>query len=371
MQNLGILVIGGGIGGLTAAIALRRNGHAVTVIEKDPNWSVYGVGIIQQGNVIRAMDQLDLLEAYVGAGVPFDKVAVHIPDGTLVAEVPSPRLAEGYPANLGIGRRALHKVLGDSTIAAGAQVRLGITAASIRDLDEAVEVDFSDGSSGRYDIVIGADGVYSDTRRAVMPDAPGPEFTGQSVWRYNFPRPADLDALHVYNGPTGIGLVPISRELMYMYVTTPEPGNPFYSKDGLAAAMRAKLANAAPQIREMAERITDDAGVVYRPLETVLIEGPWHSGRVVLLGDAVHATTPHLGQGAGMAVEDGIVLAEELERHDTPEAAFTAYRDRRFERCRYIVESSLAICHGQLGKGPPVDNARATAEMFERAAQPI
>ena len=92
---------------------------------------------------------------------------------------------------------------------------------------------------------------------------------------------------------------------------------------------------------------------------------------MVLLGDAVHATTPHLGQGAGMAVEDGIVLAEELERHDTPEAAFTAYRDRRFERCRYIVESSLAICHGQLGKGPPVDNARATAEMFERVAEPI
>ncbi len=371
MHNLDILVIGGGIGGLTAAIALRRKGHRVTVIEKDPDWSVYGVGIIQQGNVIRAMDQLDLLEAYVAAGVPFDKVAVHMPDGTLVAEVPSPRLAEGYPANLGIGRPALHKVLGDSAIAAGAEVRLGVTAQDIHDAGDGVEVRFSDGSSGRFDIAIGADGVYSDTRQAIMPDAPKPEFTGQSVWRYNFPRPDDLDALHVYNGPTGIGLVPISRELMYMYVTTPEPGNPFYPKEGLAAAMRSKLANAAPQIREMAERITDDDGVVYRPLEGMMLEGPWHSGRVVLLGDAVHATTPHLGQGAGMAVEDGIVLAEELERHDTPEAAFTAYRDRRFERCRYIVESSLAICHGQLGKGPPVDNARATAEMFERVAEPI
>jgi 2-polyprenyl-6-methoxyphenol hydroxylase-like FAD-dependent oxidoreductase len=370
MQNLNILMIGGGIGGLTAAIALRRKGHRVTVIEKDPDWSVYGVGIIQQGNVIRAMDQLDLLDTYVAAGVPFDKVAVHMPDGTLVAEVPSPRLTEGYPANLGISRPALHKVLGDSAVAAGATVRLGITAPEIRDQGDVVEVGFSDGSSGLFDIVIGADGVYSDTRRTIMPDAPEPEFTGQSVWRYNFPRPADLDALHVYNGPTGIGLVPISQELMYMYVTTPEPGNPLYPKEGLAAAMRSKLTAAPPQIREMAEQITDE-GVVYRPLETIMLEGPWHRGRVVLLGDAVHATTPHLGQGAGMAVEDGIVLAEELERHDTPEAAFTAYRDRRFERCRYIVESSLAICHGQLGKGPPVDNARATAEMFERVAQPI
>ena len=72
-----------------------------------------------------------------------------------------------------------------------------------------------------------------------------------------------------------------------------------------------------------------------------------------------------------MAIEDAIVLAEELGRHDTPEAAFAAYRARRFERCRYIVEKSLAICLGQLGKGPPVDNARATAEMFEVIAEPI
>src|SRR5690606_2633253 len=241
---------------------------------------------------------------YVSAGVAFDKVAVHLPDGTLVAEVPSPKLAAGYPANLGIGRPALHKVLGERTIAEGAEVRLGVTASALVDDGSGVEVTFSDGSSGRCAIVVGSDGVYSDTRRQILPDVPAPEFTGQAVWRYNFPRPADLDALHVYNGPTGIGLVPISRELMYMYVTTPEPGNPFYPKAGLAAALRTKLADAAPQIRPLAEQVTDDDGAGYRPLETIMLDGPWHRGRVVLLGDAVHATTPHLGQGAGMAVED-------------------------------------------------------------------
>ena len=132
--------------------------------------------------------------------------------------------------------------------------------------------------------------------------------------------------------------------------------------------MRAKVPDA---LRALADQITDDDGVVYRPLETLLLDGPWHRGRVVLLGDAVHASTPHLGQGAGMAIEDAIVLAEELGRHGTPEAAFAAYRERRFERCRYIVERSLAICRGQLGRGPPIDNAKATAEMFEVTAQPI
>ncbi|MEQ8744928.1 FAD-dependent oxidoreductase [Parasphingorhabdus sp.] len=371
MNDLNILVIGGGIGGLTAAIALRQKGHRVTVIEKDPDWSVYGVGIIQQSNVIRAMSELGLLDDYLSAGVPFDNIAIHTPDGTKVAEIPAPRLAANYPANVGIGRPALHKVLGDRTKASGADVRLGVVANAIDDSSDKVRVGFSDGKTEEFDIVVGADGVYSDTRRKIMPDAEKPEFTGQSVWRYNFKRPDDLNALHVYNGPTGIGLVPISKELMYMYVTTPEPDKPVYETAGMAQTMREKLSVAPPQIQELAAEITDDEGVVYRPLEQMMLYGDWHSGRVVLLGDAVHATTPHLGQGAGMAIEDSLVLADELSNHDTPEAAFKAFRNRRFDRCKYIVEKSLAICHGQLGKGPPVDNAEATHEMFAIVSQPI
>jgi 2-polyprenyl-6-methoxyphenol hydroxylase-like FAD-dependent oxidoreductase len=372
MENQRILVIGGGIGGLTSAIALRRDGHKVTVIEKDPTWSVYGVGIIQQANVIRAMAELGLVDDYLAAGVPFDKVAVHLPDGTEVARVPIPRLVERYPASMGISRPALHKILGDRTIASGAEVRLGVTADRIDDRGDSVCVSFSDGREETSDLVIGADGVYSQTREAIMPEGPVPEFTGQAVWRYNFPRPASLDALHAYNGPIGAGLVPINAELMYMYVTTPEPGKPRYEHGQLAASMRAKIADhPAPQIRALAAQITDNDGVVYRPMDAMMLYGDWHAGRVVLLGDAVHATTPHLGQGAGMAIEDSLVLAEEIARHATPDEAFNAYRDRRFERCRYIVEKSLEICRGQLGQGPLVDNAKATAEMFGVVAQPI
>lgn len=368
MQQQRILIIGGGIGGLTSAIALRGDGHTVSVIERDPDWSVYGVGIIQQGNVLRAMKQLGLLDDFLSAAVGFDFVAVHAPNGTMVAKVPSPRLVEGCPANVGIGRRALQKVLADRTIAAGADVRLGLTADALDDDGEGVTVRCSDGSEERFDLVIGADGVHSQTRALLFPETYGAEFTGQSVWRYNLPRPGDLDSLHVYNGPVGAGLVPISDDLMYMYLTTPEPGNPRYPREGIAATMRSKVP--AP-LADLAAQITDDDGVVYRPLETFMLEGPWHKGRVVLLGDAVHATTPHLGQGAGMAIEGSLVLAEEIAGGATPEIAFTAYRARRIERCRYIVERSLAICRGQLGKGPPVDNAQATADMFRVVAEPI
>ncbi len=371
MRRANILVIGGGIGGLTAAIALRGLGFGVEVIEKDPDWAVYGVGIIQQSNVVRAMADLGLLDDYLDAAFGFDHVDIFPPGGQAPIRVPSPKLVEGRPANIGIQRTALHKVLGDRALATGAQVRLGVTARILEDDGSGVTARFSDGSEGRYDLVIGADGVFSDTRAVIFPDSPAPEFTGQSVWRYNFPRLEGMDCLKAYEGSIGVGLVPLSASLMYMFVTTPEPGNPRYPRKGLAAAMRAKLVDAPPLMAELAAQITDDDAVVYKPLECLFLESDWHKGRIVLLGDAVHATTPHLGQGAGMAIEDAVVLADELARAETPEIAFSAYQARRRARCEFTVRLSRAIGDGQIGKGPRVDQARAAGEMFQLMAQPI
>ncbi|PLR22641.1 2-polyprenyl-6-methoxyphenol hydroxylase [Caulobacter zeae] len=371
MQPGKVLIIGGGIAGLTSAIALGKRGFDVEVIEKDPDWTVYGVGIIQQSNVVHAVAELGILDDYLDAGFGYDHVEVYLPDGRMVAKIPSPKLADGYPANVGIGRPALHKVLGDRAKAAGAAIRLGVTAESLDDDGEGVNATFSDGSSGRYDLVIGADGLYSTTRKALFPDAPSPEPTGQSVWRYNFDRPDDVVSLQAYEGPTGVGLVPLSERRMYMYVTTPEPAGKRFEREGLAAAMRERLAKAPPRIAALAGDITDDAEVVYKPLEWLFVEGDWSKGRVVLIGDAVHATTPHLGQGAGMAIEDSLVLAEELAAAETPQAAFAAFEARRKDRCRYIVERSRAICEAQLSKGPPADTATESRKMFEVTAQPI
>jgi 2-polyprenyl-6-methoxyphenol hydroxylase-like FAD-dependent oxidoreductase len=172
-------------------------------------------------------------------------------------------------------------------------------------------------------------------------------------------------------GPTSVGLVPLSHDEMYMFATTAEPDNRRPPREGLAASMRERLKGCPPAIQALASQITNDDAVVYRPLEWLLLRGPWHRSRIVFLGDAVHATTPHLGQGAGMAIEDALVLADELTVAETVEEACTAYRARRFERCEYIVEKSKAICYGQLGKGPFVDPAKATGEMFAVIAKPI
>ena len=371
MKQQNILIIGGGIGGLTTAIALGQYDHTLTIIEKDPEWSVYGVGIIQQSNVIRAMEKLGLLEDYLDAGFGYDGIEVYIPSGERVAQIPSPKLVEGKPANVGIGRPALHKVLGDRAKAAGADIRLGVVADAIEDSGDQVSVTFSDGKQEQFDLVIAADGVYSSTRKRLFKDAPEPKYTGQAVWRYNFVRPDDVTCLHVYEGRTGLGLVPLSDDLMYMYMTTAEPDNTRYPVEGLAALMREKVPKTSPRIAALAEQITDDEGVVYRPLEGMFVDGNWYCGRVVLLGDAVHATTPHLGQGAGMAIEDAIVLAEEIDRAEGPTEAFSAYQDRRYDRCKYIVEASLEICRGQLGLAPPPDQVKASTEMFRTIAEPI
>jgi 2-polyprenyl-6-methoxyphenol hydroxylase-like FAD-dependent oxidoreductase len=366
-----ILIIGAGIGGLSAGIALRKQGYDVEMIEKDPEWTVYGVGIIQQNNTIRATAELGVIDDYVDAGAGFDHVKIFAPNGEQVATIPISPLVKGYPANMGIARPALQKVLAESAQKHGAQIRLGLTATEINDVGDHVDVTFSDGSKGQYDLVVGADGVYSQTRKTLFPNVPGPEFTGQAVWRYNFDRPEGMEGLHAYNGRVGAGLVPMSDEKIYMYVTTPEPGNPRFDKLTLADEMRKRISMACHTLHHFNDDVTENEDVVYRPLEWLMLEGDWHKGRVVLLGDAVHATTPHLGQGAGLAIEDAIVLADELSKASTPIEAFSKYRDRRFERCDYIVKASLEICLGQLGQGPLVDVGKATAESTAVVSKPI
>lgn len=369
---MSILVIGAGIGGLSCGIALRRAGMEVDIIERDPSWSVYGVGIIQQANVVRAVAQLGAIEDYVASGFGFDHVKIFAPDGTEVATVPTPNLEPDYPANVGIGRKALQKVLGDKCQSLGSNLGLGITVTEMQDHGDRVDVMFSNGQSASYDAVIGADGIYSMTREEHFPDAPSPEFTGQSVWRYNFPRPDEVQGLWVYNGTPGVGLVPMSSDTLYMYVTTAEPDNPRFERSGLADEMRKRIiGHPSQRIRDLAQLIQDPEEVVYRPLEGHLVDGAWSAGRIALLGDAVHGTTPHLGQGAGLAIEDAIVIADELSKTSDVEKAFNAYRNRRFDRCAYIVNASLAICRGQLGQGPLIDNSKATADMFKVVSEPI
>jgi 2-polyprenyl-6-methoxyphenol hydroxylase-like FAD-dependent oxidoreductase len=368
-----VLIVGGGIGGLAAATALRQANILVDLVEIQPRLTVYGVGIIQHGNVVREMARLGLLQKYLDRAFAFEDVVQYNANGEFLARVPGHRLAgEMYPANVGISRLELHKVLIASARELGAQLRFGVTVDRLDQSASQVDVGFTDGSRQVYDLVVGADGAHSTLRRMVFADAPGPRYTGQSVWRHNFPRAPEIDHLASFAGPHGnAGLCPLADNLMYMYLTSSEPGNPRMPPERLAEMLRARLAPFGGIVARLREQITDPAEVVYRPLEVVFLPSPWYRGRVLLIGDAAHTTTPHLGQGAGMAIEDAVVLAELLARESSAEAALGCFMERRFERCKFVVESSITVGEWEMQNRRDVDRFDLVKRMMAVTAAPI
>ena len=368
-----VLIVGGGIGGLCAAIALRRQAIEVDLVELKTQWTVYGVGIIQQSNVVREMAKLGVLDGYLDAAYAFEDVTINTTAGEQLARIPGQRLAgPEYPANVGISRLALHQVLSETTIALGASIRLGLSVQSLEQVDEGVDVLLTDGSRDCYDLVVGADGLYSRIRGLLFGEQYRPRFTGQSVWRYNFPRAAGIDHLATFQGPAGnAGLVPLGRDQMYLFVTSHEPANPRMDAATLATQMRQRLNGFTGLIGELREQILDSDQVVYKPLEVVFVSEPWYRGRVVLIGDAVHATTPHLGQGAGMAIEDAVVLGEELVADGSVEQQLERFMARRYERCKFISESSVLVGDKEMTHDSGFDRIGLVRRMLEVTAEPI
>jgi 2-polyprenyl-6-methoxyphenol hydroxylase-like FAD-dependent oxidoreductase len=208
----------------------------------------------------------------------------------------------------------------------------------------------------------------------VFPDAPQARYTGQVCWRYNLPRIEGLDKIWVYIGATGTaGFVPLADDLMYMLtIEKPPEEQPLkLPAKGLAGVYRERLAQFDGLVAEQRELVVDDEAVVYRPVENVLVPPPWHRGRVVLIGDAAHATSPHCGQGAAQAIEDGIVLSQELMRDQSLESALDAYMERRYARCKMIVEGSETIGRWEMDHSLPVDPTELRTEVTMAAMAPI
>lgn len=368
-----VLVVGGGIGGLCAAIALRREGVSVDLVEIKSDWTVYGVGIIQQSNVVREMARLGVLDRYLDAAYSFEDVGIYDLEGKPLARIPGQRLAgPQHPANVGISRLALHKVLSSTAIELGAGIRLGLSVETFEQDSQGVDVTFTDGTRGRYSLLVGADGVYSKIRTLMFGDKYQPRFTGQAVWRYNFPRDPSIDHLASYMGPGGnAGLVPLSDDLMYMFSTSHEPENPWYPPEQLAELMRERIGNIGGLVGSLREQIIDNSQVVYKPMEVVFVDEPWFKGRVLLIGDAAHATTPHLGQGAGMAIEDALVLSMELTLDGCMEDKLQRFMNRRFERCKFISEKSVLAGDREMARDQSFDRIGLTKQMLTLTAEPI
>jgi 2-polyprenyl-6-methoxyphenol hydroxylase-like FAD-dependent oxidoreductase len=343
-----ILVLGAGIGGLGAAIALRQRGFDVDLVEIKPELSVYGVGINQPANSLRALRSLGVLDDILAVGCQFSQHDFYDADGELIVHVPS-LLGGDVPANVALSRLNLHRILIGAAERHDVKIRYGTTMEQFSDSGRAVDVSFTDGRRESYDLVTAFDGIKSGARRAVF----GPEhdavYSGFGVFRVTLPRPEYVNGIRVYQA-LGVkaGYIPLSATTMYMFVVTPDPPGVNHRREDFTGILRSRMApfGALPGEVRDALKPTDD--IVFSPISDVLLPLPWFSGRIGILGDAAHACAPHLTQGAGMALEDGVVLAETLAGGGLLEDRLRAFEERRFPRARLVQDVSRGILQAEM-----------------------
>ena len=347
-----VLVIGGGAAGNAATILLRRAGLTVDLVEAKDDWNATaGSGITLQGNALRVLRELGVWEQVKASGFGFGSVGITAPDGTVLHAQDDLRTGgDDLPATVGMQRPQLQQILIDAVRAGGATIRLGTTAEILGQDADGVSVRFSNGSEHRYDLVVAADGLGSSTRSAIgITDKPEP--TGMAIWRIAAPRPAGVTRTDLaYGGPAYIaGYCPTSDTTLYAYVVEANRDRASIPPESYADEMRRLTSAYGGHWPEITEHITDPAAVNYTWFDRMLVEGSWHRGRVVLVGDAAHCCPPTLAQGAALSLEDAWVLAQMLTGSDAwDDVLFRAYYERRIARVRPVVEASVRIGQWQL-----------------------
>ncbi|CAL9565598.1 FAD-dependent urate hydroxylase [Streptomyces sp. enrichment culture] len=349
---LRVLVHGGGIGGLTLATALARRGHTVEVAELRGELEALGVGIIQPSNALYVMREIGVLEDCLAAGFEWEVLTVADPAGTPLARIPQPRMGDVPPGN-GIPRPALARVLGTAAVTAGAKIRFSATITDLTDDGSGVDVTLSDGSSGRWDLVVGFDGIGSPLRTRLYGDRYTPEYTGFANWRVTVPRLPDVRGVVMSTAghEAKALLTPITDRTMYLGAVVAEAEDFRPDPERAHEQLAERLTMFSGPVAEALAAVADPADVVYSRISQVTVDAPWHVGRVALAGDAAHASAPQLAQGAAMAVEDAIVLAESLDAETDVPAALTAWEERRRPRALWVQALSRAVLKQETGGG--------------------
>ncbi|MFD0167222.1 FAD-dependent monooxygenase [Streptomyces decoyicus] len=367
MRQRTALVIGGGIGGLTAAVALDRRGWSVTVLERatalEPGSASGspatsgggaqrgGAGIALAPNAQRALDTLDAGDAVRAMAAWQTTGEIRLPGGRRLARTDHAAAVRRFGGPVAVAHRAevvalLAARLPDGTVRTGAKATLvdaGDPGAEDRPARVRIEGVAGGGAELTADLVVAADGIHSAVRRALCPGHPAPRYAGFTAWRLVVPAPDGVQGAHETWGPgSSWGTVPLTGGRIYAYATAAVPPGGRAADDERAELLR-RFGNWHHPIPDLLAA-ADPAAVLRNDVYTAAAPPPaFHRGRVALLGDAVHPMTPNLGQGGCQAIEDAVVLAHLAAPDAALAEALAAYTRQRLPRTMDVVRRAERI----------------------------
>ena len=335
------VIVGGGIGGLSAAIALQQTGADAQIYEATPELRQVGAGILIPPNAMKVLAWLGLAQLVVDAGLTVERAELRQLNGRLLRSFDDVQIKSRleYPT-VAVRRSELQHIL--ISALKPDSLHLGKRLVRFEDLDASVRAEFEEGSSVEGRVLIGADGIHSSIRRQLFPNV-SLRYSGQTCFRglASIALPDDLrqTAREIWGGKFRFGFSGVGGDNVYWFAPMKaNRGNQLRDDNLKAKLLEAYRIFPRPGFDILAS--TAPEAIVQTDLFDFLPIKKWHAGRAVLLGDAAHATTPNLGQGGAQAIEDALCLALKLRAMGFSPQAFEAYEKLRAPRTKKIVNMS-------------------------------
>jgi 2-polyprenyl-6-methoxyphenol hydroxylase-like FAD-dependent oxidoreductase len=342
MRTKTITILGGGIGGLTTAIALQRIGIRATVFEAAPEFRPLGAGIQLAANAMQGFRKLDIAEKIVKRGRLLPAFSILDDRGKTISHADARHIGAKYGVhNFAIHRADLHEVLAGEL--PPGQLRTGKRAIGFDRNGVAITVHFQDGTTHETDGLIAADGIHSAIRQQLLPDS-APRYAGYTCWR------AVVDAGTVRQdfaseswGTAGrFGIVPLAGNRIYWFACVNAPAGDPAMRDSRVTDLQQIFRRFHAPVQQILAQ-TNDSDLIWSDIIDLKPVSRYAFDNILLLGDAAHATTPNMGQGACQAIEDAVILADELSKAGDLETAFSAFEKRRMKRTHFIVNTSWSL----------------------------
>lgn len=335
-----VLIVGGGIAGLATAAGFTREGIACEIVERARAWAPVGAGIVLGANAMRVMRALGIEASVARRGTRLGRGEITDSVGHVLGAMDFALLEPEFGPTIALHRAALHVAL--RSAAPEVPVRLDTSVEALDEREDHVDVRFTDGTEGRFALVIGADGLRSRVRELVF-GGDRIRYAGHTCWRFAIQSPVEaIEMREMWGRGLRFGIVPIGEGLLYCFAVANAPRGEADPEPGRLDRFRRRFSSFGGQVPEILATLCEADPLIHNDLEE-LEDGPWQNGRIMLVGDAAHAMTPNMGQGAAMALEDASVLVQCLRSTDSLPDALTAFHGRRASRVAWVQNQSRRI----------------------------